>query len=727
MANALRRMVGRAVWVVAAVGLAVGVPAAQQAAQEAPVVDAPPVTFRVAVNFVEVDAYVTDAAGNPVTGLTADDFEIFEDGVPQTIDTFTHVNIPIERAERPLFATGPIEPDVQANTATEGRLYVFVIDDYHISQERVLTVKMALSRFIEEHMGVNDVAAVVYLNGQGTDGQDFTNKPRLLLASVDKLVGRKLPSPTAVMTREFNRPAVQALLESGRGIAGNGPGDLVQDPLEFERTWRARNAFDMIHDVAEFMEGVRGRRKALILVSEGLLFNVYDPFSASASAVLDESREAIAAATRANVTIYALDPRGLFVPSDLVLAANNPAADSGRISEDSPQLNIGLQSLSDEFRLSQQSLMVLAERTGGFAAVNRNDLTDVFDRIVRENSAYYVLGYYSSNEDRDGDYRRLEVRVRRPSLQVRARDGYVAPRGRAPELDEVAGETPRQAGVREALTSPLSVTGLPVTVFASAYRGPAPNAIVPVVVEIDASDLSFVEREDGTFGDSLTVTLVAAEGDGDLIASNQHELSLALRPDTLERVQARGLRVVSELSLPPGRHRVRVAVADETGRVGSVAYDLDVPEYDEILFEMAGVTLTTDSAEQTFTVEATEPMAQLLPGVPIATRTFVEGDLLSFFTEVYENAEGLPEHTLDFSATLLAEDGRAVFRSEEQRSSAELVDGRGGFGYTGDVPLDVVPGFYVLRIEVRSSLSRELGSLARDILVRVEPDPFGAF
>ena len=89
--------------------------------------------------------------------------------------------------------------------------------------------------------------------------------------------------------------------------------------------------------------------------------------------------------------------------------------------------------MQSELRLSQDSLRVLAANTGGFAAVNRNDLDGAFDRIVQENSQYYVLGFYSNNTRRAGRYRKLEVRVKRPGLRVvRARNGYYEARGRRP-------------------------------------------------------------------------------------------------------------------------------------------------------------------------------------------------------------------------------------------------------------------------------------------------------
>ena len=83
-------------------------------------------------------------------------------------------------------------------------------------------------------------------------------------------------------------------------------------------------------------------------------------------------------------------------------------------------------------RLGQDSLRVLSDETGGFAVVNTNDIAGAFERLVEENSSYYVLGYYPSNDRRDGRFRKIEVRVNKPGLTVRARRGYVAPRGRAP-------------------------------------------------------------------------------------------------------------------------------------------------------------------------------------------------------------------------------------------------------------------------------------------------------
>ena len=152
-------------------------------------------TFRVEVNYVEVDAIVTDAQGAPIADLSKDDFELFEDGQRQEVSSFSLINIPIERAERPLFASAPIEADVQTNEHVEGRIYLIVLDDLHTDFTRGPRVKAAATRFIEQNFGTNDLAAVVF-TGRAGDGQDFTNNSRLLVNAIDKFSGRKLRSAT---------------------------------------------------------------------------------------------------------------------------------------------------------------------------------------------------------------------------------------------------------------------------------------------------------------------------------------------------------------------------------------------------------------------------------------------------------------------------------------------------------------------------------------------------
>jgi VWFA-related protein len=196
--------------------------------------DAPPVIFRAEVNYVELDAIVTDAQGTVVPDLAQADFEVLEDGKLQKLSAFAHVDLPIEKAERPLFTRAVIEPDVQTNRAVEGRIYLIVLDDLHTDVARTIRVKAAARRFIEQSFGVNDLAAVAF-TGRNDASQDFTNNPRLLLAAVDKFNGRKLPSAT-----------LEQLANAPGAVDGNGNPQGGPDTAQGERPFRARSAMGSI-------------------------------------------------------------------------------------------------------------------------------------------------------------------------------------------------------------------------------------------------------------------------------------------------------------------------------------------------------------------------------------------------------------------------------------------------------------------------------------------------
>ena len=147
------------------------------------------------MNYVDVDVVVTDEQGQFVTGLTRDDFEVFEDGKPQKIDTFSLVEIPLEKPQRFVVAGRPIAPDAQTNRRPfDGRVYVFVLDDLDVSAMRGAQVRDAARKFVQQHMGANDVAAVVYTSGRTDASQEFTTNRELLIRAIDKFQGRRLRS-----------------------------------------------------------------------------------------------------------------------------------------------------------------------------------------------------------------------------------------------------------------------------------------------------------------------------------------------------------------------------------------------------------------------------------------------------------------------------------------------------------------------------------------------------
>ncbi len=691
---------------------------AQQAPAPPVTPQAPPVTFRTEIEYVEVDATVTDADGNPVMDLTEADFEVLEDGKPQAITAFDRVDIPIVRDDRPVITADPIERDVQTNDRADGRLYLIVLDSWHTDPLNALRVKQAARAFIEQRLGTNDVAAVVHTSGRSDLGQDFTSNRRLLMASIDRFLGEKLRSATLGRLDAFNTGGL-AVPTSPVNSAQRS----LMDPDEMQRGDHARRTLRSLENLANYMAGIHGRRKALIFISEGLSYDLADPWSSiNTSAISDAVQDAIGAATRANVSIFAVDPRGLGTGTELGIEMSGVPNSSGTdaFGQQVNTQNLGLSSLMSEARLGQMNLQMIAEQTGGFAAINRNDFQGVFDRIVRETSAYYLLGYYPPSTKRDGKFHRITVRVKRPGLTVRHRKGYAAPRGKAPKPKESSsGSSPAMLA---AMNSPLPVAGLPMRVFAGAFKGTAPNAAVAIAVEVDASDVAFTRKGD-TMNNLLEVAFTPINANGAIQPGKKSRATLAFPAETLAVVQAGGIRVLSSLELPPGRYQLRVAANETNGdTTGSVLYDLEIPDFHKAPLTMSGVAVTSAAARQVLTVGSEGLIAPLVAGPTTATREFSQADTLALFTEVYENQPGTPTHTIDLRTTIRSADGRVVFESREERSSSELQAGRGGYGYTPQIPLkDLQPGTYLLHVEAKSRAGKDEKGVGRDIEIRIRP------
>ena len=164
---------------------------------------APGVTFQVEVNYVDVDVVVTDEQGQFVTGLTRDDFAVFEDGKPQKIDTFSLVDIPVEKPDEIVVEGRAIPADTRTNREPfDGRVYVIVLDDLDVSAMRSTPVRDAARRFVREHMAANDLGAVVYTSGRSDAAQEFTTDRELLITCDRQVSG---PAPAVAQPRAARR------------------------------------------------------------------------------------------------------------------------------------------------------------------------------------------------------------------------------------------------------------------------------------------------------------------------------------------------------------------------------------------------------------------------------------------------------------------------------------------------------------------------------------------
>ena len=662
-----------------------------------------PPTFRVDVDSVEVDVLVTDAQNNYVRELKKEDFQLFEDGKAQTIANFVPIDIPVERGEQPLFATQPVDPDVRGNEQPfNGRVYVMVLDSAHTLPQNTNLMRTAAKKFISEKLGSNDLMAVVTARGAAggpDDGQEFTNNKRLLLAAVDKFRGTEPRSATLNQIDDFVQKAPQR-------AAGVDTGD-PQDIDAKEREYNARMVLQELTAVADWFSVVRGRKKSILFFSEGISYDIHDVFANqgnnSAAMIQLNMQDLVRATTKANAVIYSIDPRGLLGLSDANIELQSVNGGPADLS------NRGLEA---ESRLARESLQAFAGETGGFAVVNTNRIANAFDRIVAENSSYYLLAYYPPTPKRDGKYHNINVRVTRPGVAVRFRRGYANPTGKvSPQPKSELGPE-----LVDALQSPVPVSGLGMKVFAAAFKGTAPNASVLVGIELRGRDLNTAANG------RVDLALGAVDSQGKMKATAHDALTLNLRPETKARVEQNGIRLLDRMNIAPGRYQLRIAAHDTgSGSVGSVLYDLEVPDFSKTRIAVSGLVLT--SAAAITQVPTARPDAELrtaLPGPPVAARTFAQNDQLAVFADVYDN-DVTPAHKVDITTSLIADDGRVVFKNDEERSTADLEGKPGGFGIGTTLALsDFEPGLYVLKVEARSRLGADV-SARREVQVRITP------
>ena len=647
------------------------------AAQQPPPRQAP--TFRVEVNYVEIDATVTDAQGNFVRGLTKEDFELVEEGKPQTISAVSLVDLPVARADPPLFRGAVVEPDVTSNIGEfDGRVILIILDDLQTDFRRTHHVRRAAAQFVRRFVGVNDLVAVVTTGGRVTAMQDFTSSQSRLIAAIEKFSGQKL----------------------ARRDPSGQPGKLLN----------AENSLRALAATAEALGSVRGRRKAVVWFGEGVDFNIEDPMSVYGQQVRDDMRAAIAAATRSGVSFYGVDPRGVGAGLDEAIDMTLDA---------DFQAESGMSAVLNETRRSQDFLRTLSSETGGFAVINQNDLNGAFARIIQANSSYYLLGYYPTNDERDGKFRDVTVRVKRPGLEVKSRRGYTAPKGKPTTRETSAMAAAAPPDLRAALNSPMPVNGLGMRVFAAPFAGSSKKGAVVIVVEFDPARLRFEPVSGGGHAEDLELIVVPVNASGKSLEGTRDKAPLRLSQKTYEFARANGLRLTRRLDLPVGRYQLHIAAKASNGNaVGGLTYDLDVPDFSKPAVAMSGLTLTSVSAERILAPPPDAEVTAILPVTATALRDFPASDTLSVFGEVYDNKAGTP-HAVEIKTSVTADDGKVVFTASDERRTAEINAKSGGFGHTVKIPLaGYKPGRYVLRVEARATLS-EGASATRELEFRV--------
>ena len=258
-------------------------------------------------------------------------------------------------------------------------------------------------------------------------------------------------------------------------------------------------------------------------------------------------KDAIEEATRAGVSFYGVDARGLGAGLDDVM-------DIGSLPADDPAFTSPSTMIQNEVRRAQDSLRVMSEQTGGFAIVNQNDFNTGFQKIIEDNSSYYVLGYYPTNDKRDGRFRKVDVRVTRPGVHVQARNGYSAPKGKPASAASAKSDTKVSAEILDALANPIPSAGVGLSVFAAPFSGPGAKASVALTVEFAPASLRFVEQN-GKFNEDIELHVLAVDASGKMQDGGPTTLPFGSVPGTTTRSPCTASACCGVLRFLPGATR----------------------------------------------------------------------------------------------------------------------------------------------------------------------------
>lgn len=522
----------------------------------------------VEVRVVNVDVYVTDKEGNPVTGLGPEDFELYEDKRPVEISNFYAVEdgsptaetedeaIPPEDA--PSSQTAP--PTATDELPAEQRLHMIVyVDNLNLRPFNRNRVLRALREFLDRHLEPGDRAMVVSYERSLHVRQPFTSDPAALSRALLEL---ERVTAQGVHADSDRRDVLRDIQErDDLGFAESRVRSYAEaqyNDLQF--------TIDALKDFARQLGGLPGR-KALIYVSDGvpmrpgedLYHALNEKFSQQVSLLevqrFDASRrfdELASMAASDRVAFYALEATGLRVPSSASALERQPGAGP----------------LVDSVYISnlQAPLQLLAEKTGGKAVLNTNQMGPALDRIARELDTYYSLGYQPGHHG-DGRYHRIEVKVKGKGLRVRHRQGY---------RDEPV-ETQMEQAVMAGLMFGRDDNPLAVRLeIGDAVKLEDGNYRVPLRLLLPLPNLTLIPRGDERTG-RVRVFLAVVDERGDSTPVHQVPIPIHIKEERWEAVRTAMYPYEIPLTMAPGQQRMAIGVRDEIGAAESFVVQTVTP------------------------------------------------------------------------------------------------------------------------------------------------------
>lgn len=511
------------------------------------------------VNVVNVEVVVTDDRGEPVTGLAKEDFELYEDGRPVEITNFYAVGgvpastAPSRRSEERRDggdrrrATATLPPQRAEHPEEQSLSLIVFVDNLFLSPLRRNHVMREVERFLHTYVGPGDRVMLVTFDRGLHIRQPFTGDIRLIRDALDELM---TVSAYGAQAETARRDLLERIEGAGSAQEALSHADFYAKSVQHDLETSLR----ALDELVSSLSGLPGR-KALLHVSEGLPLTpgedafamVGAKFGQRAATQLQANRfrehrrfrQLVSRANASRVTFYTVDAAGGYTNTSL-------SAESGRIRGSTVEADFTY----DANR--QAPLEILAKGTGGRAVVGTANYRDALDRIGRDLSTYYSLGFVNTHPG-DGRYHTLEVEVKQRGVDVRHREGY---RSRS-------AETRLYDGTLAALLYKASVNPLGVElVFGRPRSDQNGQYLLPIEVRIPLDEVALVPRGEEHRG-RLRVSMSVMDSDGETSSPSQEPFTVVVPNGELESAKGSYYTYTAQLLMRPGMHRVAVGVTDE--------------------------------------------------------------------------------------------------------------------------------------------------------------------
>jgi VWFA-related protein len=678
-----------------------GSPRAQRGDQPRPV-------FRAGTELVTVNVVVRDRNGAVVRGLGRNDFVVTEDARPQTISSFDFEELdredaapgPAQETSGPILERRPAHPDPARPAAGPSesagpaakldmrgrRLIVLFFDLSSMQPEEIERAVRAAHTYVDEKLSPADLIAVASFATSFRVDLDFTADRDLLDGAIDA----------------FGGASGQGFEEGMTGDAEGTPDTgaaFTPDDTEFNifNTDRRLDALQSLSDALARIE----QKKSVVYFSSGM--------SQAGTDNQVELRRTIDRANRANVSLYAADVRGL--------QATVPGGEASQASARGVSAFSGA-SVSDKISrtaASQETLTTMAEDTGGRAFFDSNAFGDVFQRVVADTSAYYILGYSSTNSARDGRFRRIKVALTgRSDLKLEYRSGYYAGRDFSHSTRD-----DREQQLQDQLLSDLSATDLSTYVAAGYFRLSEKRFYVPMSLVVPGYQVPFTKDTDRSKS-TLDVLGLVRDDQRRPVGRVRDTVRIAVEgPDDLKR---KTVQYESGLELAPGKYHMKFVVREnQSGTIGSYEADLVVPDLNPAPVKVSSVIVGThfqQGARKNDRNPLVRNGAELVPNV---THVVSAGQHLYFYYEVYEPAPAAAGVRLLTSIAFFR--GRVrVFETPPIETTELGAPDRRTAVFQFDVPAaSLPPGIYTCQVNVVDDIAGTFAFPRLPLYVRGAP------